>query len=349
MKAALLHQFRGAIVSEAVPDPECPRDGVIVEVRACGVCRSDHHTWTGADADLVLPHVMGHEFSGVVVEAGPDCKAHRVGERVTAPFILGCGHCPDCMSGQPTICDSQRLVGFTQWGAFAERVAVQAADFNLVRLPDSVGFAEAAGMGCRVTTAWRGLNDRAALKADEWIAVHGCGGVGLSAIMLASAMSARIVAIDISPDALEKARQMGAHACINASETGNVPEAVREITGGGAHVSVDGLGIKTTFENSLRSLRKLGRHVQIGMPTGSHVTVPLPLLDLVYSRQLSIFGMRGLGAAGFVTLLDMVEAGRLDLSALVTERIALSKVGNALALMDHGQPAGITVIDDFTS
>ncbi len=105
---------------------------MIVGVAACGVCRSDHHTWNSADAGLVLQYVMGHEFSGVVQEVGSECSGFRIGDRVTAPFILGCGHCPDCAAGQPTICDGQRLIGFTQWGAFAERVAVQAADFNLV-------------------------------------------------------------------------------------------------------------------------------------------------------------------------------------------------------------------------
>lgn len=349
MKAALLHRIDGPIAVETVPEPECPRDGVVVEVRACGVCRSDHHTWKGAEPDLALPHVMGHEFAGVIVETGPDCHAFGAGERVTAPFILGCGHCPDCAAGRPTICDSQRLIGFSQWGAFAERVAVQAADFNLVRLPDSVGFAEAAGMGCRVTTAWRGLSDRAALAPGEWIAVHGCGGVGLSAVMLAAALSARIVAIDVAPDALDKARALGAHACINAAQTKDVGAAVREVTGGGAHVSVDALGIAATFDNSLRSLRRLGRHVQIGMPVGAHATVPLPLLDLVYARQLALYGMRGLGAAGFAALLDMMDAGTLDLSDLVAERLPLSQAGAALARMDGGQPAGITVIDDFAN
>ncbi|MEM7472095.1 MAG: zinc-dependent alcohol dehydrogenase family protein [Pseudomonadota bacterium] len=347
MKAAILHGFNEPISFETVPDPGCPKDGVIVKVMACGVCRSDHHTWVGADTDLALPHVMGHEFAGIVEEVGPDCAQFKKGDRVTAPFILGCGHCSDCTAGQPTICDSQRLIGFTQWGAFAERVAVQTADFNLVALPDTVAFAEAAGMGCRVTTAWRGLSERAALLPEEWIAIHGCGGVGLSAIMLASAMSARILAIDISTDALAMARQLGAHACINAGKVADVPEAVYEITQGGAHVSIDALGVPTTFDNSIRSLRKLGRHVQIGMPVGSHGTVALPLLDLVYARQLSIHGMRGLGAAGFASLFDMAVSGRLDLSKLVTTKIRLSEVGGALDAMSRGTSAGITIVDDF--
>lgn len=347
MKAAILHRFNAPITVETVADPECPADGVIVKVEACGVCRSDHHTWVGADADLEMPHVMGHEFAGIVVEVGRACTRFKKGDRVTAPFILGCGHCPDCDAGQPTICDSQRLIGFTQWGAFSEFVAVQAADFNLVPLPVRISFAEAAGMGCRVTTAWRGLNDRAGLKAEEWVAVHGCGGVGLSAIMLAKTLNARVVAVDISQDALDMAKSFGAEVCINASETPDVAAAIKDATNGGAHVSLDGLGIDTTFSNSLKSLRKLGRHVQIGMPVGRHATVPLPLLDLVYARQLSIHGMRGLGAAGFSELLDLASNGDLALHRLVTSTISLSQVDDALRSMGQGQAAGITVVDRF--
>ena len=349
MRAALMEQYRGAVPVREVADPPCPVDGVVVAVEACGVCRSDHHSWVGSDPDMVLPHVMGHEFAGTVQEVGPACRGYRVGDRVTAPFIASCGHCSDCLGGAPTICEEQQTIGFSTWGAFAELVAIPHADFNLVALPDHLDFAEAAGMGCRVTTAWRALTDRACLQPGEWVVVHGSGGVGLSCIMIAAALGARILAVDISEAALTKAKEMGANAVLDASKVADVGEAVREMTGGGAHVSIEGLGTQATFENALRSLRKLGRHIQIGMPIGRHATVPLPLLDLVYARQLSIHGMRGLGAPGFAALLSMVEAGRLDISQLITRRIALSDAGAALAEMDHGAPAGVTVIDDFQS
>ncbi|WP_412505455.1 zinc-dependent alcohol dehydrogenase family protein [Roseovarius sp. SYSU LYC5161] len=347
MKAALMTEFGGNLPVETVPDPACPRDGAVIEIRACGVCRSDHHAWKGADPDVALPHVMGHEFAGVVAETGPECHGFRAADRVTAPFILGCGHCPDCRGGEPTICDRQQVIGFTGWGAFAERVAVPRADFNLVPLPDTVGFETAASMGCRLTTAFRGVVDRAALRPGEWLAVHGCGGVGLSAVMIGAAVGARVLAVDITPEALAMARQLGADAVLNAADVADAGAAVRDITAGGAHVSVEGLGVTTTFENSLRGLRKMGRHVQIGMPVGAHAAPPLPLLDLVYARQITLHGTRGIGAHRFGALFDMIAAGRLDPARLITRRIALSQLSDALHQMDCFQGQGVTVVNQL--
>ena len=216
MRAALLSRFADPVEITQVPDPACPRDGAVIAVRACGVCRSDHHAWKGADPDVALPHVMGHEFAGEVIETGPECRGWQRGDRVTAPFILGCGACPDCRGGEPTICDNQQVIGFTRWGAFAERIAIPRADFNLVRVPDAMDHAAAAGMGCRVTTAFRAVADRAQVQPGEWLAVHGCGGVGLSAVMIGAALGARVLAIDIAPEALALARDLGATTTLDA-------------------------------------------------------------------------------------------------------------------------------------
>lgn len=284
-----------------------------------------------------------------MVEAvGPDCKRYKRGDRVTAPFILACGACPDCLGGDPTTCDRQQVVGFTAWGAFAERIAVPRADFNLVAVPDALDFVTVAGMGCRVTTAFRAVNDRARLQPGEWLAVHGCGGVGLSAVMIGAALGASVLAIDINPEALALAQRLGATRTLNAGGLADVGAAVREITGGGAHVSLEGLGVTATFHNSLRSLRKLGRHVQVGMPLGRHAEPSIPLLETVYSRQIQILGTRGIAASRFPALFQMVAAGRLDLAPMVTRRIALEEAGAALAAMDGYGGAGITVIDRFT-
>lgn len=346
MRAAVFREHGGPIAVEVVPDPECPTDGVVVEVRACGVCRSDHHAWMGADPDVTPPHVPGHEMAGVIVEAS-STSGWTVGERVTAPFILGCGQCVDCRGGEPTLCAHQHVMGFSGPGAFAEYVAVPHASFNLVRLPDAIGFSAAAAMGCRVTTAYRALVERGRLAPGEWLCVHGCGGVGLSAVMIARAIGARVVAVDVNAAALALAERFGAAATLDAAALADgLTGAVHDATDGGAHVSVDALGHGSTFANSLRSLRRGGRHVQIGMPVGPHARPILPLLDIVYARQITIHGTRGMGAAGFGALFDMVLDGRIDLDALVRERIALDGVGDALASLD-GPGAGVTVVDSF--
>ncbi len=347
MHVAMFEAYRAPLVIREVPDPTCPADGVVVKVEACGVCRSDWHGWKGADSDVHPPHVPGHEFSGVVVEVGHGCRRFAKGDRVTAPFILACGECPDCLGGDATVCNHQYVVGFSGWGAFAEAIAVPRADFNLVKLPDALGFAEAAAMGCRLTTAFRGLVDRAKLSPGEWLAVHGCGGVGLSAIMIGSAIGAQIVAIDVNDAALEMARALGATATLNPKALADTAQAVRDLTGGGAHVSIDGLGITATFHNSVKGLRKLGRHVQIGMPLEEHAAPTVPLLEAVYSRQISIMGTRGIAASRFPALLGMIAAGRLDPARMITRRIPLSEAGAALAAMDGYTGVGVTVIDRF--
>jgi alcohol dehydrogenase len=348
MKVAMFEAFGGPLEIRSVADPACPPDGVVVRVEACGVCRSDWHAWRGSDPDVSAPHVPGHEFAGVVVEAGPQVRRFRPGDRVTAPFIIACGTCPDCLGGDATVCNQQYVVGFSGWGAFAEAIAVPRADFNLVALPDGMDFAVAAAMGCRLTTAFRGLVDRARLLPGEWLAVHGCGGVGLSAVMIGAALGARVLAIDVNLQALDLAAGLGATATLDAGAVDDVALAVREITGSGAHVSIDALGITATFHNSIRGLRKLGRHVQIGMPLEEHATPPVPLLETVYSRQISIMGTRGIAASRFPALLGMITAGRMDPGRVIARRIALSEAGAALAAMNGYGSAGVTVIDRFT-
>ncbi len=347
MRAALIEAFKQPLVVRNVDEPACPADGAIVGVKACGVCRSDWPAWTGADPDVSAPHVPGHEFADLVEEVGRDCRRFKRGDRVTAPFILACGQCPDCVGGDPTVCNHQHVVGFSSWGAFAERIAVPRADFNLVDLPATIGFTSAAGMGCRVTTSFRAVVDRAKLQPGEWLAIHGAGGVGLSALLIGKAIGASVLAIDVNEEALTLARALGATKTLNVSGIADVGAAVREATNGGAHVSLDALGITATFHNSIRGLRKLGRHVQIGMPLGSHAEPSIPLLELVYSRQISVMGTRGIPASRFPALFAMIAAGHFDPARLVTQRISLEEAGTALAAMNGYTGAGITVIDRF--
>ncbi len=347
MKAARFEAFGAPLEVVEVADPACPPDGAVVRVQACGVCRSDWHAWTGADPDVTAPHVPGHEFAGVVEAVGPQCRAFRPGERVTAPFILSCGRCAACRDSDPTVCAAQQVVGFTGWGAFAQFVAVPHADVNLVRLPESLDFAAAAALGCRFTTAYRGVVERAGLRPGEWLAVHGCGGVGLSAVMIGAALGARVLAVDIADAKLALARELGAAATLDASTVDDVGAAVRAATGGGAQVSVEALGITATLQASLAGLAPLGRHVQIGMPTGAHATPTIALLDLIYARQLTLLGTRGMAARGFPPLFELIRQGRIAPGRLVTRRIGLDAAGAALAAMETYSGVGVSVVTDF--
>lgn len=346
MRAALLTEFRAPLTIAAVAEPDCPEDGVVLRVLACGICRSDWHAWTGADP-VPLPHIPGHEYCGVVEEVGPRVTGWRRGDRVIAPFILACGTCPDCRAGHQTICATQALPGFNRAGAFAERIAVPHADANLARLPEGMDPALAAALGCRVTTAWQALTDRAALAPGEWLAVHGAGGVGLSALMLAKAIGARVVMVDVVPEKLTFATALGADAVIDA-RAGDAAEAVRAVTGGGADVAIEALGIEATTVAAIRSLRKRGRMVQIGMPAGDHVTMRLPM-DAVYSGQLALYGTRGMPGWRYPSLFSLIAGGRLDLSPLIARRVPLSQASAELAAFDGPTPPGVAVITDFTA
>jgi alcohol dehydrogenase len=339
MRAAVLHAFRAPLELELLPEPELPADGALVEVRATGLCRSDWHGWMGHDASIRLPHVPGHEFAGVVAEVGPEVRGIAPGDRVTAPFCCGCGACEPCRLGHTQICERDYQPGFTGWGSFAERVLVPVADLNCVPLPDELAFEAAAALGCRFMTAFAAVGERGGVRPGDWLAVHGCGGVGLSAVMLGAALGARVLAVDVAPGPLERARDLGAAHTIEAS---GAVEAIRELTGGGAHVSIDAIGSAATAAASVRSLRRRGRHVQVGLLAGDEREPPMPMAELI-SRELEIAGVHGMPVRDYPALLRLVASGAVDPARLIGRRIGLEEAGSALAAMDR--PAeGITVI-----
>ncbi|WP_297912660.1 zinc-dependent alcohol dehydrogenase family protein [Thiomonas sp.] len=346
MKAIVYETFGTRPQLRSVPDPAPEAHGVVIRVVATGVCRSDWHGWMGHDPDIRLPHVPGHEFAGVVVAAGSQVRHWKAGDRVTMPFVAACGACPECHSGNQQVCDHQFQPGFTHWGSFAEYVAVQQADLNLVRLPEAMDFATAASLGCRFVTSYRAVVDQGRISPGQWLAVHGCGGVGLSAVMIASAAGARVVAVDIADDKLELARELGAQATVNASRVADVVEAVREITDGGAHVSLDALGHPSTCFNSIANLRKRGRHVQVGLMLGEHATPAVPM-SRVIANELEILGSHGMQAHRYGTMFGLVDAASLDLGRLVGRTVSLEQSIDVLTSMDAFAGVGVTVVTEF--
>jgi D-arabinose 1-dehydrogenase-like Zn-dependent alcohol dehydrogenase len=327
------------------PDPPCPDDGVVVRVRATGVCRSDWHAWMGHDP-VPLPHVPGHELAGTVASVGARVERWSVGDRVTVPFVCGCGRCAWCRAGETQVCPDQTQPGFTGPGSFAELVAVHAADTNLVALPPGMDFVTAASLGCRLATAFRAVVTHGRLAPGEWLAVHGCGGVGLSAVLVGVALGARVVAVDVSAAAVERARALGAEAGVTPSDgtgTGTGAE-VRRATDGGAHVSLDAVGSPATALASVDSLRRRGRHVQVGLLLGDQSTPPLPM-DRVVAQELSVHGSHGMPAGQYADLLGLVGTGRLDPTLLVGRVIGLAEAGAALEAMSRpADTVGMTVV-----
>jgi alcohol dehydrogenase len=329
---AIVYDAVGAPLRVAsVPAPACPDDGVVLDVAATGVCRSDWHAWRGHEA-VPLPHIPGHEFAGVVaVSAVP---SFAVGDRVTSPFVMGCGRCSWCRSGRAQVCPDQTQPGFTHPGSFAEQVAVRGAEVNLVRLPDEIDFVSAAALGCRFATAFRALTGHGPLAPGSWVAVFGCGGLGLSAVMIAVALGARVVAVDPSAASRAAATELGAVAAPSVDE-------VVAITGGGAHVSLDAYGSAETASAAVRSLRRQGRHVQVGLVFDAG---PMPW-DLIVARELTVVGSHGMAAADYPPMLQMVADGRLNPARLVGAVIDLPAAGAALMAMDRPTPTtpGITI------
>jgi alcohol dehydrogenase len=346
MKAILLECFGGPLSLETVPDPGVPADGVVVRVHATGLCRSDWHAWQGHDPDVQLPHVPGHELAGTIEAVGREVTRWQVGDRVTVPFVSGCGRCEICRQGDPQVCPSQFQPGFTGWGSFAEFVALRYADLNLVRLPEELGFVEAASLGCRFVTAYRAVTALANVRPEEWVAVHGCGGVGLAAIMIAQSRGARVLAVDIREAALGLARDLGATQTVDARLVADVPAAIRELTGGGVSVSVDALGSPTTARNSVLSLRPRGRHVQVGLLLGGDANPPMPM-STVIAKELQLFGCHGMAAHAYPEMLADVAKGRLQPSKLVQRTITLAEAPAALQAMGEFRDAGVTVVDRF--
>jgi alcohol dehydrogenase len=346
MKAVIYREFAKLPTIESLPDPTPKAHGVVLRVMATGLCRSDWHGWMGHDPDIRLPHVPGHEIAGVVEAVGKDITRWKVGDRVTLPFVCGCGTCPQCLSGNHQVCDHQFQPGFTGWGSFAEFVAIDYADINLVRLPDELDDVTAASLGCRFVTSFRAIAAQGRVAAGQWVAVHGCGGVGLSAIMIADALGANVVAIDIDDEKLEFARSIGAVKVVNAANQVDVVEQVMHLTGGGAHLSIDALGSPHTCFNSIANLRKRGRHVQVGLMTDDHCWPSIPM-DKVIARELEICGSHGIQAYEYPAVLDMIRAGKLSPEKLIGKTIRLDESPQELADMNNFTGTGVTVIDKF--
>lgn len=350
MRALVMTETAAPLEVGDVSDPTLHDDGIIVETRANGICRSDWHLWQGEwewlGMSMEVPWVFGHEFAGVVTEVGKDTRGFAVGDRVFVPHVHGCGHCEDCRSGFPNVCMSL-LAGISYWGGFGQYVSVPAADRNVVALPDNVGFEAAAGLGCRFMTAWHGIVDQAKVKPGEWVVVAGSGGLGLSAIQIAAKSGASVIATDINAKALDLAKEAGATHVVNSREESHIEE-IRELTGGGAHVSVDALGLRQTCQASIATLRKRGRHLQAGLTSKEEAGfISLPV-DVIALQELQVIGVANMPISRAPDMLRMVENRVIDPGALITQTVGLEGARDIMHAMGTFNTPGIAVINDWS-
>jgi alcohol dehydrogenase len=343
MRAVTYHEFGGRIGIETLSDPMPAPDGAVIQVEASGLCRSDWHGWRGHDPDIrQFPHVPGHEFAGIIVEVGRDVSREFIDQRVTIPFVAGCGACVECRRGNQHICDAQYQPGFNGWGSFAEYVAVRYATGNIVPLSENISSVAAAALGCRVATSFRAVAIQGRAKQGEWIAVHGCGGAGLSAVMIGHALNARVIAVDIRDEPLALAKRLGAEVALNAKDVADIPSAIHDITGRGVDLSLDTLGSATTLANSILSLRKQGRHVQVGHLMDKE-TLPAALVRRLIGHELEIKGSHGLQARAYPGLFNLIQSGALNPTLLVERSTTLDEAPAALESLQDYRGCGVTI------
>lgn len=343
MRAVVYKAYGRTPKVREVERPEAPPGGVVIKVAATGVCRSDWHAWQGHEP-VPLPHTPGHEFAGTVSAVGSKVKRATVGDRVTAPFVCGCGRCDFCRRGDAQVCPHQTQPGFSHAGSFAEYVVVNAADTNLVPLPKGVPMTAAAALGCRFATAYRALVGHGRVEPDQTVAVFGCGGVGLSAVMIATALKARVIAVDVSARALDAAADLGAAETVRA-DASDPAAVIHDLTEGGAHITIDAIGSPAIVADAVRSLRRRGRHIQVGLLLGDDAMTAVPM-ELLISRELEIYGSHGMAAADYPPMLELIARGKLHPERLIGRTISLDEAPDALARMSGStSPSGITVID----
>jgi len=346
LKAVYYEAFGGEINMANVADPSPVDHGVVLKVTATGVCRSDWHGWQGHDPDIKLPHIPGHELAGEIIAVGPEVHKFKIGERVTVPFVGGCGHCEYCDQGDHQVCPNQFQPGFTHWGSFAEYVSIQYADTNLVRLPAEIDDVTAACLGCRFATSYRALIDQAGIQSDKTIAVFGCGGVGLSAIMIAKAKGLQVVAVDIDERKLNYARKHGADIIINSKNHSNFIEEFLDKSRGGADYSIDAIGNQQVIMDAIEILKRRGKHIQVGLLHPDQYLTPVAM-NRIIAYELELKGSHGMQAHRYNELMELITSGKLDPKSLVTKQLSLEESIAAIRSMNNSAIEGIQVVTEF--
>ena len=346
-------------VEEIDIDKPGPRE-VLVRTAAAGVCHSDMHFFNGTYPGQT-PCVLGHESAGVVEKVGDAVRYVQPGDHVITCLSVFCGHCEYCLTGHMSLCqepevrrgrdDDPRLskeggalAQFANLGSFAEQMLVH--EHSVVKVREDMPLDRAALIGCGVTTGVGAVIHTAAVEPGATVAVIGCGGVGLSCINGAAiAGASRVIAVDMVASKLELARSFGATDAVDAS-AGDPVEQVRELTGGGVHYSFEAIGLKVTAEQAFRMIRRGGTATVIGMiPPGQMVQLHGP--DFLSEKKIqgSMMGSNRF-RVDMPRFVDFYLQGRLHLDDMISSRIPLSEVTDALLALDKGEVARSVIVFD---
>ncbi len=305
MKALVVKEFGGPLISENLPVPQPKPEEALVRVKACAVDQFDLTIRDGKFPTVKTPIILGHEIAGVVEAVGAQVTSAMVGDRVTSTLYLTCGRCRYCLTGRETICaDFKGYVGIHTPGAYAEYTTIPAV--NLVKLPESISFVEGSVIANAIGTPYHALTKRARVQPGERVIVTGAGGgVGVHAIQLAKMMGSFVMAVDIGEEKLARARELGAEVAYDAS-MGDFSSVAREWTNDeGAEVVLELVGTKT-FESSLKSLARGGRMVVVGSHTGTTLSASP---QAMIANEWEILGSRNVTKRELAEVVALVAAG----------------------------------------
>ncbi len=315
-----------------VPTPAPGPGEALIKVAGCGLCHTDlHYVDHGVKTFKAPPVILGHEAAGTVHELGPGVKGRAVGDRVLIPAVLSCGRCRYCRQGRENLCDKLTMLGNNVDGAYAEYVAVPAAE--LVPVPDGIALEQACVIADAVSTPYHAVTRRARVRAGDVVAVVGCGGVGLNVVQCAHVAGARVIAVDVNERRLEIARRLGATETVNPQAVQRVDKRVRELSDGGVDVAFEAIGTPATMQLAYGLLRRGGRLCVIGY---SAEDVSLSAAKLMY-YELEVVGSLGCGAGEYPEIMGLVQAGRLKLDEIVSGTIPLARINDGLDRLRRGE------------
>jgi len=328
MKAAVFYGPEQPLRIEDMPIPEINPQEALIKVAACGVCHTDLHYLEGVPTFKKPPLILGHEASGIITKVGEKVINVKKDDRVLIPPVLTCGSCYNCRIGRENLCKNIIMIGNSIDGAYAEYTKIPAKD--LIKLPAEIALEEASIISDAMSTPFHALKNRGNVRPGDSVVIYGVGGVGLNAVQIAAALGAYVIAVDKIDEKLEHAKELGASETIN-SDKENPVKAVRRITGGGADVAVEAIGIPQVMRMAYDSVKWGGRTVIVGY---SHKDLTISAARLMF-REIEVRGSLGCRIVDFPPLVDMVRRGKLKL--LVSDKMPLDQINEALKMLKEGK------------